>query len=143
MTSEDLVRFQRELDKALADPTQWQIVRPSPIHQWGAALVARGVVIAEISEPVAAGIEKLKAAVAEEREACARMADEVVREHRDRQREVWGPEVVLTSGEPVEQTVTTAEEFGKRTRCGDPGYFCEDFGCGSFEELAAAIRARP
>jgi hypothetical protein len=81
-------------------------------------------------------------AVQAEREAIAQMADAIVTEHRDRQREVYGEERVdANDGVLRVHTETTAlEVYGPR--CGEPGYFCEDFGCGSFEDFAMQIRAR-
>lgn len=54
----------------------------------------------------------IDAAVEEEREACARACEEYVREHK-----------------------------AERAESPYPHTFCEDFGCSSFDELAAEIRA--
>ena len=80
-----------------------------------------------------------RAAVADEREACAKILDTIVRHHRARQ---YGEEHEdITDGLRREHVATTARE-PSGPRCGEPGYFCEDFGCGSLEDIAAAIRAR-
>lgn len=70
---------------------------------------------------------EVQAAVDAERETCAQLLDAVVAEHR---------------AEDRAYKETSRAEGGKTAPIhGERGYFCEDFGCGSLVDLAAAIRA--
>jgi hypothetical protein len=76
-------------------------------------------------------------------EAAAKFCDRIVKEHRDGQGEHYGDEHLdETDGVLKVHTDATGGEDALIHRCGGPGYFCEDFGCGSFEELASQFRAR-
>ena len=93
----------------------------------------------EVEYAVATILKGLQAGVAEEREACAKILDAIVREHRVRQ--LGEEHEDVTDGVRRGHVDTTSRE-PHGPRCGEPGYFCEDYGCGSLEDIAAAIRAR-
>ena len=77
---------------------------------------------------IAAVAWAIDAAVAAEREACAKVLDDVVAEHR-----------AQNAARMAEMNV----RFRDRTYSScETGAFCEDYGCHSLLEIAAAIRAR-
>lgn len=62
-------------EQRLSDSTSWEIIRPSPVHPWSAAIFSHGILIAEISESVATGIADLQARLRMTEEELARVRE--------------------------------------------------------------------